>query len=63
MFVPRGGYYGEPYYGGDYSEQDGGYEYPVRGGNRGFRGGRGRGRRRGEVTKNETFVFLMISDI
>ncbi|CAF4557050.1 unnamed protein product, partial [Rotaria magnacalcarata] len=53
MYPPPGGYYGSSYH-GDLSEQDGTNDYPVRG-NRGFRGGRrGRGRRRAQITKNET---------
>ncbi|CAF4814369.1 unnamed protein product [Rotaria sp. Silwood1] len=54
IFVPAGEFYGPSYVGGgDLPEQEGLIDYSIRG-NRGFRGGRGRGRRRGQITKNET---------
>jgi hypothetical protein len=57
FYAPPGEFYGPSYGGvGDLPEQEGFYDYPVRG-NRGFRGGRGRGARRGRITKTEKFVF------
>ncbi len=57
-FVSPAGFYGPSDHGvSDLSEQEGFNGYPVRG-NRGFRGGRGRGGgQRGRITKTEKFVF------
>jgi hypothetical protein len=56
FYYPEDGYYGPLYHGGDLSEQEAYNNYPIRG-NRSFRGGRGRGGRRGQITKNEKFVL------
>jgi hypothetical protein len=60
FFTPPGEFYGPPYPGvNDLSEQEGlNGSYPVRG-NRGFRGGRRRGGRRGRITKTEKFIFQL----